>query len=45
MTFEPVQSLLAVGTNESKFGSGRIYVCTYLYHDSIYSGLTDLPYY
>lgn len=23
---EPVQSLLAVGTNESKFGSGRIYV-------------------
>ncbi|RYP10368.1 hypothetical protein DL764_000702 [Monosporascus ibericus] len=26
MAFEPVQSLLAVGTNESKFGSGRIYV-------------------
>ena len=31
MTFEPVQSLLAVGTNESKFGSGKIYVCMYLY--------------
>ncbi|KAK7747785.1 Lethal(2) giant larvae sro7 [Diatrype stigma] len=26
MAFEPVQSLLAVGTNESKFGSGRVYV-------------------
>lgn len=26
LCYEPVQSLLAVGTNESKFGSGRIYV-------------------
>ncbi|KAI1442326.1 lethal giant larvae like, C-terminal-domain-containing protein [Annulohypoxylon stygium] len=26
IAFEPIQSLLAVGTNESKFGSGRIYV-------------------
>ncbi|KXJ89343.1 lethal giant larvae like, C-terminal-domain-containing protein [Microdochium bolleyi] len=26
LRYEPVQSLLAVGTNESKFGSGRIYV-------------------
>lgn len=27
MAFDPVQSLLAIGTNESKFGSGRVYVC------------------
>lgn len=27
MSYDPVQSLLAVGTNESKFGSGRVYVC------------------
>ncbi|KAI0023940.1 lethal giant larvae like, C-terminal-domain-containing protein [Xylariomycetidae sp. FL0641] len=26
MAYEPVQSLLAIGTNESKFGSGKIYV-------------------
>ncbi|KAI1454610.1 lethal giant larvae like, C-terminal-domain-containing protein [Annulohypoxylon moriforme] len=26
ITYEPIQSLLALGTNESKFGSGRIYV-------------------
>ncbi|KAI5925647.1 lethal giant larvae like, C-terminal-domain-containing protein [Camillea tinctor] len=26
MAFEPVQSLLAVGTNESKYGSGKVYV-------------------
>ncbi|KAI2635595.1 lethal giant larvae like, C-terminal-domain-containing protein [Hypomontagnella submonticulosa] len=26
IAYEPVQSLLAIGTNESKFGSGRIYV-------------------
>ncbi|KAI0799346.1 lethal giant larvae like, C-terminal-domain-containing protein [Xylaria sp. FL0064] len=26
MAYDPVQSLLAVGTNESRFGSGKIYV-------------------
>lgn len=26
LTYEPVQSLLAVGTNETKFGPGKIYV-------------------
>ncbi|KAI1207794.1 lethal giant larvae like, C-terminal-domain-containing protein [Annulohypoxylon truncatum] len=26
IAYEPIQSLLALGTNESKFGSGRIYV-------------------
>lgn len=26
IAYDPVQSLLAVGTNESKFGSGQIYV-------------------
>ncbi len=26
LAFEPVQSLLAVGTSESKYGPGKIYV-------------------
>lgn len=26
MAYDPIQSLLAVGTNESKFGPGKIYV-------------------
>ena len=26
LAYDPVQSLLAVGTNESKYGSGQIYV-------------------
>ncbi|KAI3325365.1 lethal giant larvae like, C-terminal-domain-containing protein [Xylariaceae sp. AK1471] len=26
MAYEPVQSLIAIGTNESRFGSGKIYV-------------------
>lgn len=26
MAYDPVQSLLAVGTNESQYGSGQIYV-------------------
>ena len=26
MAYEPVQSLLAVGTRESRFGSGKVYV-------------------